>query len=252
MESLRAPARSLKSSGSVVNTLSGSRIRERAFTLIELLVVIGIIALLAALAFPAYRKVMLLSKAAKATSSLRQMGIALQSYIGDNNGKLPGPVTVAVYNYGRDTTPLPNDLPHFGAYLAGYLGAAPDSATRDYKLPLKALKCPLLSQPAQDSSGVANYITVDYDLYSTPDNRFGEWAGLSFSVASQKANQPKTVTALTTKARQSPIVCTADQQNWVSVNNGPLPAKGAFDGKRLWLFIDGSIETNDKPGIYMR
>ena len=60
-----------------------------AFTLIELLIVIGIVALLAGIILPVYSNAQLTAKRLQSLSNMRQLGVALLNYCGDNNGQLP-------------------------------------------------------------------------------------------------------------------------------------------------------------------
>src|SRR5215831_4485775 len=60
-----------------------------AFTLIELLVVIAVIAILAALLLPALGRAKEQGKAAACISNLRQIGVAIQLYVSENNNRLP-------------------------------------------------------------------------------------------------------------------------------------------------------------------
>lgn len=66
------------------------RNRTNAFTLIELLVVIAIIALLATLGYAAAESVIGKGQATKCLSNMRQIGAAMQMFVGDNDGRLPG------------------------------------------------------------------------------------------------------------------------------------------------------------------
>ena len=61
-----------------------------AFTLIELLVVIAIIAVLATLGYAAADSVIGKGHATKCLSNMRQIGAAMQMFVGDNDGTLPG------------------------------------------------------------------------------------------------------------------------------------------------------------------
>ncbi|MEY3481474.1 MAG: hypothetical protein RIQ71_2249, partial [Verrucomicrobiota bacterium] len=57
----------------------------RGFTLLELLVVIAIIAILASFAFPAVGPMIERGRSAKCAGNLRQIGVAVQQYIADND-----------------------------------------------------------------------------------------------------------------------------------------------------------------------
>jgi prepilin-type N-terminal cleavage/methylation domain-containing protein/prepilin-type processing-associated H-X9-DG protein len=66
-----------------------SRRAPGGFTLVEVLVVIAIIALLAALAFPALGRMKVSGQVAKSTAGLRQIYQAIQLSVTDNNGDYP-------------------------------------------------------------------------------------------------------------------------------------------------------------------
>ncbi len=70
--------------------------RATGFTLIELLVVIAIIAILAAILFPVFAKAREKANQNSCLNNLRQIGIAVQMYVQDNDEKLfPDPKTSA-------------------------------------------------------------------------------------------------------------------------------------------------------------
>jgi prepilin-type N-terminal cleavage/methylation domain-containing protein len=229
--------------------------RFSGFTLIELLAAIGIIAVLAALIFPMVKSARLSGQQAQTLANMRSIGTALHSYVADNDGKLPGPSTVAVFNLYLTGIHSPGATPSgFEQYLGSYLEQKPAPwvpAAMDF-VHVPALDFPVLNLQARATRGVAQYVKLDYGS-SSADNRFGDSAGTMADAATRPV-QPKRMAALTDLARRSAILTTADKQSWQSAQNTLLPDKGAFGGKRLYLFLDGSVEgpIDKGPTVWAR
>jgi prepilin-type processing-associated H-X9-DG protein/prepilin-type N-terminal cleavage/methylation domain-containing protein len=91
-----------------------------AFTLIEILVVVALIAVLAALAWPAMNSFLDKGRTATCTGNLKQLGAIISLYTAENNGSLPkatwpaggGSWTWYAYSRPGGGSPL--------AYMAGY------------------------------------------------------------------------------------------------------------------------------------
>ena len=66
-----------------------SRHNTRSFTLIELLVVVAIIAILASLLLPALSRARVTTRSRLCMSNLKQIGMAFELYLSDNDGFLP-------------------------------------------------------------------------------------------------------------------------------------------------------------------
>ncbi len=89
--------------------MTASRPRQkRGFTLVELLVVIAVIALLAALLFPAFAQARAKARQTVCVSNLRQIGLALEQYASDHDDTfMPGVLL---------PTAAPGDSPQYAGW----------------------------------------------------------------------------------------------------------------------------------------
>src|SRR4051794_10074908 len=88
-----------------------------AFTLIELLVVISIIAILASISVPVLGKMQENGRTTKCANNLRQIGVAMFSYAGENDGEFPTSAGTVYYHAVDPQTNLPGWTEQLEKYL---------------------------------------------------------------------------------------------------------------------------------------
>ncbi len=203
--------------------------KNRAFTLVELMAVIGIITLLVVLGVPAWKKSLQSADRATASSQMRQIGMALFQYTGEQNGTLPGPMKVgqgAKYQMGE------ND--RLAAVLEPYLGLPEASAENFSKIFLPPAFVRALGA---DNAKMANAFVMNISAKDARDQPLKPWGN---DVGQNKAGPmkihavPPTVWAF----------CDADQINPLVVGQpwaGKTPKTIVNGGDRLALFFDGSV-----------
>ncbi len=113
-----------------------------AFTLIELLVVIAIISVLVGMLLPVISRSKEAGRSTACLNNLRQMGIAIQVYVQDNNNRLPW-MRDAVY--GSNSIPVTNavSLKSPDIVLSNYFGAP------------RLLRCPSDTKDIYGQSGAS-------------------------------------------------------------------------------------------------
>lgn len=91
--------------------------KTKAFSLIELIVVIAIIGILAVLIAPQYQKFIDRSRSVTCMNNLRQIGVAVLSYVGDHNNTFPIIEPNAgdpLYDPEKEAKPLLEELEPYG------------------------------------------------------------------------------------------------------------------------------------------
>ncbi|MDX6766114.1 MAG: hypothetical protein SFU85_04940 [Candidatus Methylacidiphilales bacterium] len=217
----------------------------QAFTLVELLVVVVILILLAALGLPTIRSAREKASATKCASNLRQIGIAMQLYVGDNDYTLPGVFWTSAR--GQQSYVYSNqDSASVGRVLARYLQPYLNTkaSTNNGYQESDFFKCPSYMQKVPASLVRASrvpYIANNGDDGSVKDSSgnvlrpFGVFGGAG----------PMKITSLATVVELSKLwaLQDLDEDNLMGNKPGWIPSDPIHGSYRNTLFFDGHVEA---------
>ncbi len=197
------------------------------FTLVEILTVAAIVAILAALAAPAWSRAGGQARSVACATKLKAIGTGVHLYAQDHDGELPR----SFHSAGAHREP------GWAASIAPYLGASPAGSLPEWKTVFnRYFRCP--SDPESDPTVYSYGLNVFYEL--TPDGDDYEGSPATWRRLLQVPNSSRTV--MFAETRPIPFGDHFMCHQW----SGIAAARNAIDWDRHlhksnYLFADGHV-----------
>jgi prepilin-type N-terminal cleavage/methylation domain-containing protein/prepilin-type processing-associated H-X9-DG protein len=203
--------------------------RRPGFTLIELLVVVAILGLLMSILLPSLRSAKVSAKRVVCGTNLRQLGVAMQSYLNENGDRFPRASIVP----SLGSFPLNTEMP---VYIADVL--APHTNNNE-----KVFQCPADLPGRVDRPG----LSAGYSYYETERSSYEYRARLGGRTIAEVSN--RTERFIGDPVPDNTIWVMRDYHNFhrksgkATVSDDPFNDENSPDavGQRNYLYSDGHV-----------